>query len=102
MIVFGCNFKIRLIFRNLREIERSVKNRLKSFNINKAGVSEFNRSISSNACYLCSHLQNPNYKCFCLNLFLYFCELRILSDLPRLYLYKLLDIELLKKELIPH
>ena len=50
IIVLGCNFKIRLIFRNLRDIERSVKKRLKSFNINKAGVSEFKRSTSSNAC----------------------------------------------------
>ena len=30
MIVLGCNFKIRLIFRSLREMERSVKKRLKS------------------------------------------------------------------------
>jgi len=50
IIVFGCNFKIRLIFRNFLEIERSVKNRLKSFKINKAGVSELNLSTSSSAC----------------------------------------------------
>jgi len=50
IIVLGCNFKIRLIFRNFRDIERSVKNRLKSFKINNAGVSAFNLSTSSSAC----------------------------------------------------
>ena len=38
------------MFLNLREIERSFKKRLKSFNKNKAGVSAFKRSTSSNAC----------------------------------------------------
>merc|ERR1712194_647093 len=50
IIVLGCSFKIRLIFFNFREIERSVKKRLKSFNKNRAGVSEFIRSTSSKAC----------------------------------------------------
>ena len=38
------------MFLNLREIERSVKNLLKSFNKNNAGVSLFNLSTSSKAC----------------------------------------------------
>ncbi len=50
IIVFGWSFKIRLIFLILREIERSVKKRLKSFNKNNAGVSAFNRSTNSKAC----------------------------------------------------
>jgi len=41
---------MRLIFLSFREMERSVKNRLKSLSKNKAGVSAFNRSTSSSAC----------------------------------------------------
>jgi len=50
IIVFGCNFKSRLIFFNFRDIDISVKNRLKSFNKNTAGVSEVSRSTNSRAC----------------------------------------------------
>jgi hypothetical protein len=50
IIVLGCNFRIRLIFLNFLEIERSVRKRLKSFNKNNAGVSAFKRSTNSNAC----------------------------------------------------
>ena len=57
IIVFGCNFRIRLIFRSLREIDKSVKNRLKSFSKKSAGVSAFKRSTNSNAC---NGLRFPN------------------------------------------
>ena len=52
--------------------------------------------------YFYNHQQNPNYKYFCLNLFLHSFELHILHDLLQWYEYKLLDSELLKKELIHH
>ena len=50
IIDFGCNFNIRLMFFNLRLIEISVKNLLKSFNKKIAGVSDVKRSTNSNAC----------------------------------------------------
>ena len=50
IMVFGCNFKIRLTFFNFREMEISVKNRLKSFSKKSAGVSDVKRSTSSSAC----------------------------------------------------
>ena len=50
IIVFGCNFNKRPIFLSFREIEISVKKRLKSFNKKIAGVSAVNRSTNSKAC----------------------------------------------------
>ena len=50
IIDFGCFLKVRIKFRSFREIEISCKNLLKSFSINKAGLSEVSFSTNSKAC----------------------------------------------------
>ena len=47
--VFGCVFRIRIKFFNLRATDISVKNLSKSFSIKSAGVSPVNFSTNSKA-----------------------------------------------------